>query len=464
MKVILLIFVSVFCFLLLNAANPDYDISKFRPVNLTDYNLVMGFGSNGGYSFPNKDYRQSSFNNGCGFSGNAVKESERYKVAFSTYFNPTYGVSNSHFDDMYDLDGELRTSTNLHFNNELTYRRFWNMFFAEAGIGEEYTNSIDKLKYTYPEEDFKQTIHEYRLSTDYSLSVGLGRLYECQEAYLAWYIYKELDKNACLKQQYNAQAIDSLANVLYKLRSVHIIDPFQKIRVKMTTLIDYLQASGYVDEEKESKATAILIQLWQVNGTQRLTGFELAITPASDIYNTNRTVNTNNDEDNPDNTSYSATHSLCLSFTFQKPIHTIFQLQSQAILTQYWLDYFRHSDYDSTDANWLPYTRFNASSSFSWYPDFQSSAKFLVTGVYLYRNLDYIGGTNGKNNDKLYYISHKDRSLTINTQLIYTRNLTNRTSCSASISGNYYWLRLKNQAHSQNKSVGCSLGFNYYLF
>ncbi len=464
MKLCVLVFATLLFVFVLNATDIDYDISHFKPTDLLDYSLIMGYSNSAGYSIPLADYKSSYLANALGFNGNIIKEKKDYKLSISSYFYPSHSIRNSQYPNGDQSNKETRTYARLHWENDITYKRYWDKLFTEFGVSEEYDYATDKARYEHPLSVDKFTIREYELWSTYSISIGLGRLYESQEAYLAWYIFKELDKNECLKPDYTSASIDSLASVLYKLRSVHVIDPYQKTRAKMTALIDYLKSTGYVDSSKESRAIAILIQLWQVNGNQRLTGAEIAITPSSSTYNTKRTRNSNNDDYHDSATSYYGTHNVTLSFRYEKPIHTIFQLQHQTTLSQLWDDYTGHSDSDSSSYHWLPYTRFYTTSSFTWYPDFRSSATFRLNGGYQYKNImDYIIVGNTENT-KSSGLRGKDRVLDCTAQLAYSRFLTERTSCNARLTGNYEWQRVEQAPLKQEKSIGFDFIINYSLF
>lgn len=477
MKIALCLVSALLLIGLLCADEIAYDISKFHPTDILSYSLSAGYSNDSGYNFTKADYAIYNLSNNLSLNGEIYKQRRNYLWSLSSYDSGV--ITKSHNVQYYDkADTKTdRFNTGYSTNKEASYTHYWGNLFIG---GTAYTSiNLAHNEYESQQDTLKSTDNSNSTywNTTFSGSFGLGRLYECQEAYTAWYIYRDLDKNNCLSRQYTATDIDSLAYKLFELRTLYGIDPDMLDRKKTTLLLEYFKSTHNLIPETEPKAYAILLQLWKSSYTQRLVGTKIEIIPAINLANYKQTHHYDYDEQHhhSDTKNYNAIQGVELFINYERPIHNVYQLRGQFYAVQNWIEGFsRPETHDSTYTNLAPYTHLDASGIFAWYPDYRSELALNINANFKYkyfndsdptlRNAPLNPKPNPKPKDNVSESLPKEQRFELDVSLSYKRNLTNRTTARATLSYQQSHYRGSGYPVTQTKDVSLYAYLNYRLF
>jgi hypothetical protein len=472
-----LVFVLLSAGLLL-AADIAYDISKFHPTDLLEYSLSAAFNNISGYDYQQSDDNSFSLNNSVSLSGGINKQRRDYLW----YLNSDnrinyYNLREKYIDEDIAFDNK-RLSHSYTASVSAGYTRYWHALFLGGTASVYFIPSENEYKTEHDTGDYTDKSSNLYWQTGFSVPIGMGRLYQCQEAYLAWYIYRELDKNNCLARQYEAADVDALAKQLFELRTMYGIDPDTLYRKKAALLLDYFQASAFIADNAQSKALAILFQMWGSSNRIRLTGTQIKIIPSTNMSNYHQHDNNYypGGNNHSSSTGYEAKNMVEIYFNYERPIRNVFQLRSQLYVQQGWLDEFgRSSNFESNRTNWTPYSHFDASGIFSWYPDYRSELAFGLNANFKYKNLNdndpaltVTRSQTPKPNPKSKAVYNKtlpkEQMFDLDIALIYSRSLNNRTAASISLTYEQYHYKEQGNPVEQDKDVSLNASVSYRLF
>jgi hypothetical protein len=380
---------------MLGATDFNYDIGNFRPTDLSVYSLSPNLTNSSFYGYNEKNNHNYSISNQLTIRGIVTKDKPDYYFHFDSGNYPSY--SSSKTTSTTEFNGIYRSrnwSPGFYSVNAGQYRKYINKFNYGADFDGFYSqdriNSVNEDSTSSSE--YKLT--QWEISNQLSGVIGYGRIYQCQEAYLAWYTLNELDKNACLNREFSNADVEDMATVFYQLRSLHEIDSRISYRKKVTKLLDYLKAKEYLNPSSETKAMAILLELWQ-NSYVRSVGTKLEAKPFIMVESIKESRRTNYNDNYGDYNSssymdryYYAKSGLELLFTYEKPYHNVFQLSSHAEIQQGWYDaFFKDEMSDSLQFKHKPYTHLYADYAIAYYPDNRSRIALSINSGMWFNNL-----------------------------------------------------------------------------
>jgi len=459
---------------MLGATDYNYNIGNFRPTDLSEYTLTPYYSGNSSYGYTWKNYSSYNMNNQIYLRGIVTKEKPGHYIYFDTDLRPRYSsskVTNTQTDN--GVYHARSWSPGFEAYNTATYRKYNNQFFWGGDFAGSYyqnrNNSTTKDTVSYSEY---QNNH-WNISNQLSGAIGYGRMYQCQEAYLAWYALNELDKSACLNCEFSNESVDDMATMFYNLRSLHEIDFRIIYREKAAKIMDYLKAKGYVHPSSESKAMAILLELWQNgNNIKRLVGTKLEVKPfimAESIKESTRWHENQRDRlvYGYCNRYYYAKGGLELLFTNERPYHNVFQLSSRAGIQQGWYDgFYKEKSVDSLEFDRKPFTHLYADYAVAYYPDNRSSITLIANSGMWFNNLFEVDGQKAyKGMRDIYTGKFVNQSQNFNASLSLDGNyqLTYRMTVNATLTGSYSHQKVKDEPVWQKKGISTYINLRYQL-
>ncbi len=478
MKVILSLIITCTILSTLSGTSIGYDIGNFRPMDLQEYSLAPYISNNTEYVDVKGYGYGSGQDNGLSLKGllklvkpnhellvstddNALMTASKNSNYLSSYYkNSKYGQKSIFYS--YDILWQKGLSS----SNQIEYRKYNDKHFVglEFTNSYEYSDSKEKDAYSFSENVL---VKYWSLQNSLAAAIGVGRLYECQEAYTAWYFFKELEKNGFLNKQYTAEDIDEIATTLYKLRSLHEIDSRRNYVTKATILMDELKSKEYIRAGTDTKAAATLMELWQQGDkAERLTGTRCEIKPFISITDYVRKDIFEYEDSNTSESMerfYQFDGGMELALRYERPFHNIFQMSSKLSLEQGFYDSFYKEDYDGTTrVNWKPFTHINAYYTISCYPDCRSHISLGMNSHYFIKNLS----SAQLSGDYLSFLWYRDYTQQFDTSVALNTNylITSRLYLNGNISGAFKHMRRIDDFVYQPSSFNASLNLEYRIY
>jgi|WetSurMetagenome_2_1015567.scaffolds.fasta_scaffold52890_2 hypothetical protein len=453
-----------------------YDIGNFKPTDLLDYSLSPYINHNSSYQSVKDNGYSFYLNNQIAIYGSLILDKSKFNLSIYSNNNATLGSAKYTYPYYKSNYKETSWSTGYSTKNQIEYRRYTKFLF----VGAEYicSNSWSRINNDIDNNhDFGNESHDgkgYALYNKLSGIIGSGRLYQCQEAYLAWYYFKELDKNGCLNRQYNETDINKMASKFYELRSLHEIDYRIRYVKKATILLDELKSQGYVIDSSETKASAILMELWQEGlNADRLVGTRFQAKPFVTFYHDKETNDFDYeyepymDEHNFNRFKHDE-KGMELVLQNERPYHNIFQLSTKASIKQGWFESLYEEDSsDTLKIKWHSFTHLYGEYTVSCYPDCRSHVSLGINSNYKFNNLYEDQSAKMKTPIKSQFSTAfitDVQKFDLNVKLSAYYLLTYRISINGSITGTFEHQMIKDQPTAQQISLSSYFYISYRLF
>jgi len=269
MRKIALLWTICLSTLLANAQIENFDLSTYKLPDIKRHQLDLNAGLDGGNSYYEyyrrlgNDYTEklNGINGDFGVGYRFYKNSESYQG------NQYVGIGlNADFKDEKDENGFV--GEQFYFRNNFqisSVNRFYirNKFFLESDLyfGQSYSkrNSSDELDKT---EDVFKNIH-----LNVQLGIGYGRVEEVQDAWLATYILKGLQKNGKLIRTPTEEEILEFSTLISQLKNERFFDArLQKIK-EIEEVDKFLQSRNLIDQA-DARYFTIVNDNWDHAATQ----------------------------------------------------------------------------------------------------------------------------------------------------------------------------------------------------
>lgn len=441
MKLSMCILVAVLFVTAIGAADTGYDIGSFRPADLLEYSLSPRFTHNSSYFTHARETNLFTLGNALLLGGTITKETPGYRYALDT----SNSSSHSNISNTYPEDGDTESksaSSSIYTTNKAEYKRYFTPFFIGGGVVSSVSYHSQKQIYYYDDGAATYLSTESEILHSLTGNLGCGRMFDCSEAYLAWYYFQELAESDCLSRTITAADTDKLAWAFYHIRSVHEIDFSERNRRQATLVLDCLQDLNCLKPGAESQAMAILLDVWMMSGKlSRQTGIQLEIKPNVHIASTKEKYSAP-DANEVTDTHHSYTDDLVIRFNYEHPIRNVFQ-SSAAIGARGLIN-------DQSD--------YTAVYTFTYYPDNRSSIYWVADSEMIM--------SQHQQTDALLPVKFTDKyqRFTLDLSMHASYHLTYRLTASGEVGCQFLHQRHTGHAVYQSKGIATSLNLSYRLY